>query len=204
MTDKLTYERELMGRGYKLIAGVDEVGRGPLAGPVVTACVIMDLENIIDGIDDSKKLSFKKREMLLEKIMSQSVCVNIGIFDEKEIDKINILNATKKAMSDAINGMKTQPDIVLCDAIDKLNVGQEVLGIVKGDALSYTIGAASIVAKQYRDKMMIEYAKQYPEYGFEKHKGYGTKQHVEALLEYGPCPIHRASFIRKIMERKNG
>ncbi len=204
MEDKLIYERGLLDKGYKLIAGIDEVGRGPLAGPVVAACVIMDLENIIEGIDDSKKLSFKKREELLGKIFDSAVCYNIGMVDEKEIDEINILNATKKAMAQAVNGMKRSPDFVLCDAIKTLNIKQDMMGVIKGDLLSYSIGAASIIAKQHRDKLMIEYAKDFPVYGFEKHKGYGTKYHRQALIEHGPCEIHRASFIKKIMAAQNG
>lgn len=204
MIDKLAYEREILSKGYKYIAGIDEVGRGPLAGPVVTACVIMDLENIIEGIDDSKKLSFNKREKLLTEIIEKSICYSIGVVDEKEIDSINILNATKKAMVQAVNGMEIQPDYVLCDAIDSLDIKQEIMGIIKGDSLSYTIGAASIIAKQYRDKLMIEYANEFPQYGFEKHKGYGTKYHREALLMHGPCRIHRKSFITKIMASQNG
>ncbi len=199
MSDKLAFERELLQKGYKYIGGVDEVGRGPLAGPVVAACVVMNLEDIIEGIDDSKKLSFKKREVLLKQIMEKAVCYSIGMADEKIIDEINILNATKKAMEQAVNSMKIAPDFILCDAIKKLNIKQDMMGIIKGDELSYSIGAASIIAKQYRDKMMIEYAKDFPEYGFEKHKGYGTKQHREALLEHGACNIHRMTFLTKIL-----
>ncbi len=199
MTDKLFYERELVAKGYKYIAGVDEVGRGPLAGPVVTACVIMNLEDIIEGIDDSKKLSFNKREKLLQGIMDKSICYSIGVADEKKIDEINILNATKLAMKNAVESMEISPDFVLCDAIKELDISQEMMGIIKGDELSYSIGAASIIAKQYRDKLMIKYAEEYPEYGFEKHKGYGTKQHREALLEHGACKIHRMSFLTKIL-----
>jgi ribonuclease HII len=204
MNDKLHYERELLSRGYKYIAGVDEVGRGPLAGPVVAACVIMDLQKIVEGVDDSKKLSEKKRERLLGEIKNGAVCYCVGVVDEREIDRINILNATKKAMAEAINSMEIAPDYILCDAIDSLDITQEIMGIVKGDSLSYSIGAASIIAKQTRDSMMIDYAEIYPEYGFERHKGYGTAQHRKALVEYGPCAIHRATFIRKILGKADG
>jgi ribonuclease HII len=128
----------------------------------------------------------------------------VGVVDEREIDRINILNATKKAMAEAINSMEIAPDYILCDAIDSLDITQEIMGIVKGDSLSYSIGAASIIAKQTRDSMMIDYAEIYPEYGFERHKGYGTAQHRKALVEYGPCAIHRATFIRKILGKADG
>jgi len=204
MIDKLKYERELLNKGYKRIAGMDEAGRGPLAGPVVAACAIMNLDKIIEGVDDSKKLSFKKREALLNRITAESICYNVGVVAEDVIDKINILNATKLAMANAVNGMKIAPDFVLCDAIGILDIKQDMMGIIKGDALSYVIGAASIIAKQHRDKIMIEYAKEYPVYGFERHKGYGTKYHREALLEHGPCAIHRTTFLKKILAVQNG
>ncbi|MCK5129522.1 MAG: ribonuclease HII [Clostridiales bacterium] len=203
MIDKLFYENKYKLLGYSAIAGMDEVGRGPLAGPVVAACVILNFDDIIDGIDDSKKVSAKKRESLLVEILAQSVSYGIGIVDEKIIDEINILQATYLAMEKAVQDMKVQPDIVLCDAVKTLKIEQEVVGITKGDSLSYLIGAASIIAKQKRDHMMIEYAITYPEYGFEQHKGYGTKQHRQALLTHGPCAIHRRSFIKKIWTVSN-
>ena len=175
-----------------------------LAGPVVAACVIMDLDKVIVGVDDSKKLSAKKRGKLLERICDEAICWSVGVVGEAEIDRINILNAAKLAMAEAVRGMDIQPDFVLCDAIDTLDIQQDMMGIVKGDALSYLIGAASIIAKQHRDKIMIDYADKYPVYGFERHKGYGTRQHREALLEHGPCAIHRATFIRKILAAKDG
>lgn len=198
--DKLLYEREEQAKGNVLIAGVDEVGRGPLAGPVCVACVIMPLDDLIEGVDDSKKLSEKKREMLFEKIKEKAICYSIQMVDEQTIDKINILEATKLAMKNAINSMEVKPDIVLVDAINKLDVETEIRGIIKGDALSYSIGCASILAKVTRDKLMCDLAKEYPEYGFEKHKGYGTKQHIEALKEYGPCIYHRLSFLKFLGE----
>ena len=194
--DKLLYEKQEQEKGYFLIAGVDEVGRGPLAGPVCVACVMMPLDNIIDGVDDSKKISEKKRELLFEQIKEKAICYSIQMVDEQTIDKINILEATKLAMKNAINALEIKPDVVLVDAISKLDVDVQIRGIIKGDALSYSIGCASILAKVTRDRLMVDLAKQYPEYGFEKHKGYGTKQHIEAIKEYGPCVYHRLSFLK--------
>ncbi len=198
--DKLLYEKEEQAKGNFLIAGVDEVGRGPLAGPVCVAAVIMPLDDLIEGIDDSKKLSEKKREMLFEQIKEKAIAYHIEMVDEQTIDKINILEATKLAMKKAIEGLSLKPDIVLVDAISKLDVEVPIRGIVKGDALSYSIGCASILAKVTRDRLMCELSKEYPEYGFEKHKGYGTKQHIDALKEYGPCIYHRLSFLKFLGE----
>lgn len=198
--DKLLFEHEEQEKGNFLIAGVDEVGRGPLAGPVCVACVMMPLDDLIEGIDDSKKLSEKKRELLFEQIKEKAICYSVQMVDEQTIDKINILEATKLAMKNAINSMTVKPDVVLVDAINKLDVDVPIRGIVKGDALSYSIGCASILAKVTRDKLMCDLAKEYPEYGFEKHKGYGTKQHIEALKEYGPCIYHRLSFLKFLGE----
>lgn len=194
--DKLLFENEQRALGRFLIAGVDEVGRGPLAGPVCVACVMMPLDDLIEGVDDSKKLSEKKRELLFEQIKEKAICYSIQMVDEQTIDKINILEATKLAMKNAINSMNVKPDVVLVDAINKLDVDVEIKGIVKGDALSYSIGCASILAKVTRDRLMCELAKEYPEYGFEKHKGYGTKLHINALKTYGPCVYHRLSFLK--------
>ena len=198
--DKLLYEKQEQEKGHFLIAGVDEVGRGPLAGPVCVACVMMPLDDIIEGVDDSKKISEKKRELLFEQIKEKAVCYSVQMIDEQTIDKINILEATKLAMKNAINSLTIKPDVVLVDAISKLDVDTEIRGIVKGDALSYSIGCASILAKVTRDRLMCELAKEYPEYGFEKHKGYGTKQHIEALKKYGPCVYHRLSFLKFLGE----
>lgn len=200
VVDKLLYEREEQDKGHFLIAGVDEVGRGPLAGPVCVACVMMPLDDIIEGIDDSKKISEKKRDLLFEQIKEKAICYSIQMVDEQTIDKINILEATKLAMKNAINSLTVKPDVVLVDAISKLDVETEIRGIVKGDALSYSIGCASILAKVTRDRLMCDLAKEYPEYGFEKHKGYGTKQHIEALKQYGPCIYHRLSFLKFLEE----
>lgn len=180
----------------KIIAGMDEAGRGSLCGPVVCACVIMPLEKdkIIDGVDDSKKLSPKKREELYEKIVKTAICYSIVEIDEKEIDKINILQATKKGMKKCLENLKIKPDVVLIDAV---KVDTDILqeNIIKGDSLSYSIAASSILAKVYRDRLMVEYSKLYPEYCFQKHKGYGTKLHIEELKEFGPSKIHRKTFI---------
>lgn len=198
--DKLKYEYEQLANGCKLIAGADEVGRGPLAGPVVCACVIMPLNDIIDGIDDSKKVSEKKREKLYDLIIEKAIAYSIQFVYEDEIDEINILNATKKCMATAINSMKVKPDVCLVDALDKLDTSVPLVPIIHGDALSYNIGAASILAKVTRDRFMVKQDTLFPEYGFAKHKGYGTAVHMKALREIGPCKIHRRSFIKFLGE----
>lgn len=192
---KLEYENEYLEKGYKYIAGVDEVGRGPLAGPVVCASVIMDLSNIIEGIDDSKKVSQKKREMLYDRIIENAVAYSICEISPEEIDRINILEATKKCMKNAVLGLKTQPNVVLVDAVN-LDLPYKVEPIIKGDLKSYTIGAASILAKVYRDRLMKVYGEKFPGYGFERNAGYGTKEHIEKIKEIGPCQIHRKTFIK--------
>ena len=193
--DNLQYEQKMQAKGYKLVAGIDEVGRGPLAGPVCVACAIMPLDDIIDGVDDSKKLSEKKREQRFDKIVQKAICYRVEMVDEKTIDKINILEATKLAMKRAIENMPTMPDIVLVDAVKGLDVNVPTLPIIHGDTLSYNIAAASIIAIVTRDRLMIELAKKYPKYGFEKHKGYGTKAHIDAIKKYGVLDIHRKSFL---------
>lgn len=196
--NNLAYEKELLNNGVYLIAGMDEAGRGPLAGPVTAACCIMDLTDIIDGVDDSKKLTEKKRELLFDKIKEKAICHSIINVDENVIDEINILNATKKAMTEAVNSLFPFPQYLLVDAV-KHDFGVPYKAIIHGDALSYSIAAASILAKVSRDRLMAEYAEKYPEYGFDKHKGYGTKAHIEAIKKYGPCPIHRMSFIKNFL-----
>lgn len=191
----LAFERELLNDGKRYIAGMDEAGRGPLAGPVTAACCIMNSEELIDGINDSKKLTEKKREKLEPLIRNGAIAFSVVDIDEKIIDDINILNATKLAMLTALGNLTVKPEILLVDAV-KHDFGVPYKAIIHGDALSYSIAAASVLAKVHRDKIMLEYAKIYPEYGFEKHKGYGTKQHIEALKKYGPCPIHRRTFIK--------
>lgn len=193
--DKLEYENKQIERGAKYIAGVDEVGRGPLAGPVVCCAVIMPLNEIIEGVDDSKKLTAKKREMLAEEIKAKAIAYNIAEIEAEEIDQINILQAVRKCMTQAVKGLKISPDITLVDGIDThLDINAEY--IIKGDSKSYTIGCASIVAKVYRDALMTEYAKSYPEYHFEKNKGYGSAEHIGVIKEIGACKIHRRTFIK--------
>lgn len=180
---------------YHNIAGIDEVGRGPLAGPVVTACVILPKDCDILYINDSKKLTASKREELYEEIMAKAVSVGIGVNSEARIDEINILQATYEAMRMAIDEGSVCPDLLLNDAVTIPGVDIKQVAIIKGDAKSITIGAASIIAKVTRDRMMVEYDKIYPEYNFASNKGYGTADHIAALKKYGPCPIHRRSFI---------
>ena len=194
----LDYEKKYNG---KLIAGIDEAGRGPLAGPVVCACVIMPLEEnlMLEEINDSKKLTEKKREKLFVQIIERAVAYSIVEVDEKTIDEINILNATKLGMKKALEGLNIKPDVVLVDAV-KINTEIPQENIIKGDALSYNIAAASILAKVHRDRLMVSLDEKYPQYGFAKHKGYGTKVHIEALKTYGKCAIHRDSFIKNFVK----
>ena len=179
--------------GGIVVAGMDEVGRGPLAGNVVTACVVMPEEPAILWIDDSKKLSESRREKVYEEIMAQAVYIGIGEVTPEEIDRINILEATRKAMREA--AAKVPADVFLIDAVTNLGLKGREIPVIKGDASSYSIAAASIIARVTRDRQMIEMDKLYPEYGFARNKGYGTKEHIEALKRIGPCPIHRRSFI---------
>lgn len=195
--DKLDYERQLMDNGYDVICGTDEVGRGPLAGPVVCAAVIMPFGDIIDGVDDSKSLSPKKREKLSEIIKEKAIAYAICRIEPQTIDEINILEATKLCMKNAVESLNPVPDFVLTDGNMTLDIAIPQASIIKGDALSYSIGCASIIAKVYRDALMCEYAKTYPQYGFEKHKGYGTAAHISAIKQYGLCEIHRRSFTGK-------
>ena len=203
INEKLVYERQLLAQGKKYVAGVDEVGRGPLAGPVVCAAVIMPLdeENLIIGIDDSKKLSEKKREELSAKILEKAIAYKICLVDHNRIDEINILNATKECMCECVNNLSVTPDVVFVDALE-LDTKVEQKSLIGGDAKSYSIGAASIIAKVYRDHLMMEYDSKYPVYGFAKNKGYGTKAHIDAIKEVGPCPIHRRTFIKNFWAQK--
>lgn len=198
----LDYELAEMKNGNTLIAGVDEVGRGPLAGPVVCACVIMPLDDLIDGVDDSKKLSEKKREVFSELIKEKAIAYSISEIDEKRIDEINILNATKECMANAVNSLKVKPEVLLVDALKLDGVDNSIkqIPIIKGDATSYNIACASIIAKVYRDNLMVEMDKKYPGYEFAKNKGYGTKKHIEAIKTYGAKEIHRKSFIKNFVE----
>lgn len=192
--DMLAYEKQWLAKGCTLIAGIDEAGRGPLAGPVVAACAVMPLDDLIAGVNDSKKLSEKKREQLFPLIRSKAIAYSVVAIDEAEIDRVNILNATKMAMRQCIADLGLVPDVVLLDAV-QLGSGLAEQAIIHGDALSYNIACASILAKVTRDHIMLDYARQYPQYGFDKHKGYGTAQHIAALQTYGPCSIHRRTFI---------
>ncbi|MBE7082726.1 MAG: ribonuclease HII [Clostridiales bacterium] len=198
--DNLNYERELLSNGYKLIAGMDEAGRGPLAGAVYTAMVIMPLEEdkIIQGVNDSKKLSQKAREELFDKIINTAIAYAICPVDEKTIDDINILNATKLGMQNCLKQIKIKPDYCLVDYVPNLSLDCPNKTIVKGDEKSYSIACASILAKVARDKYITELGAKYPMYQFEKHKGYGTKLHYQMLDKYGASEIHRKSFLKKL------
>jgi len=192
LTELSETDREIWKTG-RVFAGIDEAGRGPLAGPVAAACVVMPAEPLLLYVDDSKKVTEKRREMLYDKILETALYAQVILASPEEIDRVNILNATKNAM--ALAAKDAPCDLFLVDAIDRLNVPGEVRGIVHGDAVCYSIAAASILAKVTRDHLMRELDAQYPQYGFAKNKGYGTAEHIAALKEYGPCPAHRRSFI---------
>lgn len=195
--DWLKYENELYSQGCELVCGVDEAGRGPLAGPVFAAAVILPKGYIVEGANDSKKLSEKKREILFDKIKEEAIYYSIAKIDEKTIDKVNILNATFMAMNEAVNTLGVSPDYVMIDG-NKVPKGMKypAKAIVKGDANSISIACASILAKVSRDRYMLKMAEKYPQYQFEKHKGYGTKLHYQMLDEYGASDIHRQSFLK--------
>ena len=196
--DWLEFEKEALAKGYKSVCGVDEAGRGPLAGPVCAAAVILPEGVIIDGVNDSKKLSEKKRESLFDVIREQALSYSIAYATVDEIEEINILNATMLAMRRAIDGLDIKADYAMIDGnkIPPIDIDAEC--IVKGDAKSMSIACASILAKVSRDRLLYKYAEEYPMYGFDKHKGYGTKAHREAILKYGPCTYHRKSFLKKL------
>lgn len=191
--DNYKYERELNNKGINLIAGVDEVGRGPLIGPVVAAAVILPKEYHLDGLTDSKKLSEKKRESFYEIIKKDALAIGIGIIDEKRIDEINIYEATKEAMKQAINNLNIKPEHILIDAMP-LSLDIPTTSIIKGDLLSITISAASVIAKVTRDHMLYDIDKEYPMYDLKNNKGYGTKKHLEAIKKYGITKYHRLSY----------
>ena len=191
-------ENEYREKGFNIICGVDEAGRGPLAGPVYAAAVILPSDCVIEGLNDSKKLTEKKREALFDEIKEKALAYGIASADEKEIDEINILNATFLAMKRAIASLSVRPDLALIDGNQKPHTDIEEVTVIKGDAKSMSIAAASVLAKVSRDRFMLEMAEKYPQYEFARHKGYGTKLHYEALREYGPCEIHRPSFLRKM------
>ncbi len=195
------YEGEAREQGYTAVCGVDEAGRGPLAGPVCAAAVILPAGLVIEGVNDSKKLSEKKREELFPVICEKALAYGIGWADEREIDEINILQATYRAMKRAVEALPLTADYALIDGNRMPPLAIPGTTIVKGDALSMSIAAASILAKVSRDRVMVQFSREYPQYGFEQHKGYGTAAHVQALREYGPCPLHRQSFLQKILEK---
>ena len=193
-------EKDLYSKGIKRICGIDEAGRGPLAGPVVVVAVIMPEDSFIEGVNDSKKVSEKKREKLYDEITESAIAWGVGIIDQTEIDDLNILNATKKGLTQAVNSLAEKPELILVDALTGIDtLGIPYQSIIKGDAKSYSIAAASIIAKVTRDRIMRQWDEIYPEYGFEKHKGYGTKVHIEAIRNNGICPIHRKSFVKNFI-----
>lgn len=200
--DWLKYEREAKESGFNVVCGIDEAGRGPLAGSVCAAAVILPDGCIIDGVNDSKKLTEKKREQLFDVIKETAIAYSVATADEKEIDEINILNATYLAMNRAFQGLKVKPDAALVDGNRDPDLGVPTRTVVKGDANSMSIAAASILAKVTRDRLMLEMDRKYPEYQFAKHKGYGTKLHYEMLDKYGASEIHRMTFLRKYYENK--
>lgn len=193
-------EKEFFDKGIKNIAGIDEAGRGPLAGPVVVASVIMNPDSMIEGVNDSKKVSENKREKLYDLILEEAISYGIGIIYQDEIDKINILQATKKGLTEAISQMEIKPNIIMVDALTGIDtLGIPYKSIIKGDAKCYSISCASIIAKVTRDRIMREWDKVYPEYGFASHKGYGTAKHIAAIKEFGATPIHRRTFIKNFI-----
>ncbi len=200
--DWLEYENKALSEGYKIICGVDEAGRGPLAGPVYAAAVILPEGHIVQGVNDSKKLSEKKRSMLYDKIIDECISYSIATASPQEIDSINILQATLLAMRRAVDGLEIKPEIALIDGNKKPGLDIEEWDIVKGDSKSANIAAASIIAKVSRDRYMLQMAEKYPQYQFEKHKGYGTKLHYEMIEKYGICEIHRRTFLKKILKNE--
>lgn len=200
LTELKKIEKDIYNKNISYIAGIDEAGRGPLAGPVVVASVILPKDSIIEGINDSKKISEKKREKIYDNIISEAVSYGIGIVYQDEIDDINILQATKKGLNISIKQMKIKPDFILVDALNGIDTcGIQYKSIIKGDAKCYSIAAASIIAKVTRDRIMREWDKVFPQYDFSSNKGYGTAKHIEALKKFGPCIIHRKSFIKNFI-----
>lgn len=193
-------EQKLHEKGINYICGIDEAGRGPLAGPVVVGAVIMPKDSFIEGVNDSKKVSEAKREKLYDIITKEAIAWGVGIVNQKEIDEINILNATKKALTMALESLETKPELILTDALENINtLGIPYKSFIKGDAKIYSISAASIIAKVTRDRIMREWDQIYPEYGFSKHKGYGTAQHIAAIKEHGICDLHRRTFVKNFI-----
>ena len=193
-------ENSVYKEGYNLICGIDEAGRGPLAGPVVVASAIMPKDSMIEGVNDSKKISEKKREKLYDLITAEAISYGVGIVSQEEIDEINILNATKKGLTESLEQLEPKPDIILVDALRDINtIGIPYRSVIKGDAKIYSIACASIIAKVTRDRIMKEWDRVYPQYGFVSHKGYGTAKHIAAIKEFGLCPLHRRSFTKNFI-----
>ena len=200
LTNLKQIENDLHTKGFKNICGIDEAGRGPLAGPVVIAGVIMPADSMIEGVNDSKKVSEKKRELLYDKIIEEAISYSVAIIGQDIIDEINILNATKQGVTSVVKGLDIKPDLIVIDALQNIDTnGVPYESIIKGDAKSYSISAASIIAKVTRDRIMREWNEIYPQYGFTQHKGYGTAKHIEAIKQYGLCPIHRRSFTKNFV-----
>ena len=200
LTNLKSMEKELYEKGFEYICGIDEAGRGPLAGPVVVAGVIMPKDSMIEGVNDSKKVSEKKREKLYDVILEEAISYSVAIIGQDVIDEINILNATKEGVTKVVEGLDVKPNLILVDALTHINTkGIPYDSIIKGDAKCYNISCASIIAKVTRDRIMHEWDEIYPQYGFINHKGYGTAKHIQALKEYGPCPIHRRTFIKNFV-----
>ncbi len=200
LTNLKSMEKELYNKGFEYICGIDEAGRGPLAGPVVVAGVIMPKDSMIEGVNDSKKVSEKKREKLYDVILEEALSYSVAIIGQDVIDEINILNATKQGVTKVVEELDVKPNLILVDALTHINTkGIPYDSIIKGDAKCYNIAAASIIAKVTRDRIMREWDEIYPQYGFINHKGYGTAKHIEAIKEHGPCPIHRRSFIKNFI-----
>ncbi len=193
-------EKELYEKGFQHICGIDEAGRGPLAGPVVVAGVIMPKDSMIEGVNDSKKVSEKKREKLYDLIIEEAISYSVAVIGQDIIDDINILNATKQGVTQVVEGLDVKPDLIIVDALTNINTkGIQYESIIKGDAKCYNIAAASIIAKVTRDRIIRQWDEIYPQYGFAAHKGYGTARHIAAIKEYGLCPIHRKSFTKNFV-----
>ena len=200
LTNLKSIEKELYHKGFERICGIDEAGRGPLAGPVVVAGVIMPQDSMIEGVNDSKKVSEKKREKLYDSILQEAISYSVAIIGQDIIDEINILNATKQGVTKVIEELDQKPNLILVDALAHIDTkGIPYYSIIKGDAKCYNIAAASIIAKVTRDRIMRQWDEVYPQYGFFNHKGYGTAKHIQALKQYGPCPIHRKTFIKNFI-----
>lgn len=200
LTSLKEIEKKLHQDGFENICGIDEAGRGPLAGPVVVAGVIMPRDSMIEGVNDSKKVSEKKRELLYDEIIEEAISYSVSIIGQDVIDEINILNATKQGVTSVVKGLDVRPDLIIIDALQHIDTdGIKYESIIKGDAKCYSIAAASIIAKVTRDRIMREWDNVYPQYGFVQHKGYGTAKHIAAIKEYGLCPIHRRSFTKNFV-----